>query len=190
KPTKLLAASKQRSLDQLVRHILQLAHTPPAPSPFVVGIFSVQRHEGKTSLCRSLAQRCQEMGVQTLALFPDGNETDLSNEASSLFYPSETAAVQGWQLDELIQHAIPKHMTETSTPQVQVLLIEFPALREEALPVGVLRQLNLVFLTVPATRAWRLTDHQTVERLRASTAASVEVVLSEVALYHSEEALS
>lgn len=189
-PTKQLQASQQRSLDQLVRHILLQANTSPTPSPFVVGVFSVQRQEGKTTLCQALAQRCHEMGVQTLALYPDHDSVNDALEVPSLFYPSEAAAVQGWPLDQLIQHAVPKRMTEISAPNVQVVLVEFPALREEALPVGVLRQLNLVFLTVPATRAWRLTDHQTVERLRAATPAPVEVVLSGVALYHGEEALS
>ena len=73
---------------------------------------------------------------------------------------------------------------------MQVVLVEFPALREEALPVGVLRQLNLIFLTVPATRPWRLTDHQTVEHLRAATTAPVEVVLSGVSAFHGAEAVS
>lgn len=191
KPTKQLAASKQRSIDQLVRYILQQANASAASSPFVVGIFSVQHYEGKTLLCQSLSQRCQELGVQTLALFPEGNETHLSGDAPFLFYPSEIAAMHGWQLDQLIENAIlRKEMTGMSPPDVKVVLVEFPALREEALPVGALRQLNLVFLTVPATRAWRLTDHQAVERLRAATSASVEVVLSGVALHHSEEALS
>lgn len=188
--TKQLQASQQRSLDQLVRHILLKANTPPAPSPFVVGVFSVQREEGKTSLCQALAHRCHEMGVQTLALYPDHNDIEDTFEAPSLFYPSEAAAVQGWPLDELIQHAVPKRMSEVSSPNVQVVLVEFPALREEAVPVGILRQLNLVYLTVPATRAWRTTDQQTVEYLRAATSAPVEVVLSNVAPQYGEEVLS
>ncbi|MBO2008259.1 GumC family protein [Hymenobacter negativus] len=190
RPVALLQASQQRSLDQLVRHILLKANTPPAPQPFVVGVFSVQRQEGKTTLCQALAQRCHEMGVQTLALYPDGQALDPNVEAPSLFYPSEAAAVHAWQLDDLIQNAMPKQMPEFSTPDVQVVFVEFPALREEALPVGILRQLNLVFLTVPATRAWRLTDHQTVERLRAATPAPVEVVLSGVALHEGEAVLA
>jgi succinoglycan biosynthesis transport protein ExoP len=189
-PTKQLQASQQRSLDQLVRHILLKANTPPAPSPFVVGIFSVQRQEGKTTLCQALAQRCHEMGVQTLALYPDHDELNDTFDVPSLFYPSEAAAVQGWPLDQLIQHAVPKRMSVRSAPNIQIVLIEFPALREEALPVGVLRQLNLVFLTVPATRAWRLTDHQSVEYLRAATSAPVEVVLSGVAAHYGEEVFS
>ena len=189
-PTKRLLASKQRSLDQLVRHILLKANTSPTPGPFVVGIFSVQRQEGKTTLCQSLSNRCHQMGVQTLALYPDTGQTAFDMEAPSLYYPSEAAAVQGWQLDQLIQHATPKRMSEASAPDVQIVLVEFPALREEALPIGLLRQLNLVFLTVPATRAWRLTDHQTVEHLRAATSAPVEVVLSGVTQFHGEEALS
>jgi hypothetical protein len=149
----------------------------------------VQRQEGKTTLCQGLAQRCHEMGVQTLALYPETDGVDSGSDAPSLYYPSEAAAVQGWQLDQLIQHATPKRMSEISSPDVQVVLVEFPALREEALPVGLLRQLNLVFLTVPATRAWRLTDHQTVEQLRSATTAPVEVVLSGVSQHHGEEAL-
>ena len=188
--TRQLAASQQRSLDQLVHQILLRANTPPAPVPFVVGVFSVQRQEGKTTLCQALAHRCHEMGVQTLALYPDRDDVDETLAAPSLFYPAAAAAVQGWQLDQLIQHAVPKRMTEISQPNVQVVLIEFPALLGDALPVGVLRQLNLIFLTVPATRTWRPTDHQTVERLRAATTAPVEVVLSGVELYQTEGTLS
>lgn len=188
--TKQLQASQQRSLDQLVRHILLKANASQTPSPFVVGVFSVQREEGKTTLCQALAQRCHEMGVQTLALYPDHNDINDSFEAPSLFYPSEAAAVQGWPLDQLIQHAVPKRMSEISSPNVQVVLVEFPALREEAVPVGILRQLHLVFLTVPATRTWRPTDQQTVDYLRAATSAPVEVVLSGVSLHHGEEVLS
>jgi hypothetical protein len=68
--------------------------------------------------------------------------------------------------------------------------MEFPNLRDEALPVGVLRQLHLVFLSVPANRAWRLTDHQTVERLRTAISAPVEVVLTGVAPHHGEDDFS
>ena len=189
-PTKRLQASKQRSLDQLVRHILLRANTSPTPGPFVVGIFSVQRQEGKTTLCQSLAHRCHQMGMQTLALYPDTEALHPDTDVPSLLYPSEAAAVHGWQLEQLIQHATPKRMAEASAPDVQVVLVEFPALREEILPVGLMRQLNLVFLAVPATRAWRLTDHQTVEELRAATPAPVEVVLSGVAQHHGEEALA
>ncbi|MBW3127681.1 GumC family protein [Hymenobacter profundi] len=188
--TQRFIAYQQRSLDQLVHQILLKANTPPAPVPFVVGVFSVQRQEGKTTLCQALAQRCHEMGVQTLALYPDREDIDETLEAPSLFYPSAMAAVQGWQLDKLIQNAVPKRMTEISQPNVQVVLIEFPALLGDALPVGVLRQLNLIFLTVPATRTWRPTDHQIVERLRSATNAPVEVVLSGVELYQTEESLS
>ena len=190
-PTKLLQASHQRSLQQLVRRILLSTHTAPSQDgPFVVGILSVQRQEGKTTLCQALAERCHAMGMHTLALYPDGDalaaQTD--SAAPALFYPAELAAVQGWQLDQLIQHAEPKRVAEAGVPSPRVVLVEFPALREEELPVGLLRQLHLIFLTVPATRAWRRTDHQAVETLRATTGAPVEVVLSGVALHHSEEA--
>lgn len=186
-PPKLLQAAQQRSLGQLVRHILLQANTPPLASPFVVGIFSVQQQESKTTLCQDLSQRCHQLGVQTLALYPDTNDASEALEAPSLFYSAETAATRGWPLEDLIQHALPKHMQVESSPQVQVVLVEFPALRESILPVGVLRQLNLVFLAVPADRPWRLTDHQTVERLRAATPAPVEVVLFGVAPQHGDE---
>lgn len=186
-PPKLLQASQQRSLDQLVRHILLQANTPPIASPFVVGVLSVQHQESKTTLCQALAQRCYQMGVQTLALYPDTNDTSEALESPSLFYSAEVAAARGWLLEELIQNAVPKHMEEASSPRVQVVLVEFPALRESILPVGILRQLSFIFLAVPANRPWRLTDHQTVERLRAATTAPVEVVLFGVAPQHDDE---
>ena len=187
-PPKLLQASQQRSLDQLVRHILLQANTPPIASPFVVGVFSVQHQESKTTLCQALAQRCHQTGVQTLALYPDTNDANEVLNSPSLFYSAEIAATRGWLLEELIQNAVPKHMEEVSSPQVQVVLVEFPALREAILPVGILRQLNFMFLAVPADRPWRLTDHQTVERLQAATTAPVEVVLFGVAPHHDDEA--
>ena len=182
-----LEAVRQRSLDQLVRHILLSTNTLPAPPPFVVGIFSVQRHEGKTTLCQALAQRCHEMGVQTLALYPGGAPTGKALAAPSLFYPAETAAVQGWPLEQLIRHATPQHPT-AGTPAAQVVLLEFPALREDALPLGVLQRLNLVLLAVPATSTWRPTDRASVAQLRTATTAPIEIVLSGVAAYHFEEA--
>jgi succinoglycan biosynthesis transport protein ExoP len=189
-PPKLLQASQQRSLDQLVRHILIQANTPPAAAPFVVGVFSVQHQESKTTLCQALAQRCHQMGISTLALYPDANgiapDTQDPIETPSLYYSPEIAASRGWPLDELIQNAMPKHMQETSSPSIKVVLVEFPALRESLLPVGVLRELSLVFLTVPANRPWSQADQQTIERLRAATAAPVEVVLFGVAAHHEE----
>lgn len=178
-----LQVSQQHSLDQLIRHILLRANTLPAPSPFVVGVFSVQRQEGKTTLCQALAGRCHAMGVRTLSLYPDCAEPAPVLPAPSLFYPAEIAAVQGWPLAELIAHATPAGGAAGSPP-AQVVLVEFPALREAALPVGVLRQLDLVFLTVPATRTWRPTDRQSVADLRAAISAPVEVVLSGVAAHH------
>ena len=189
-PTKRLQASQQRSLDQLVRHVLLKANTSPVPAPFVVGVLSVQHQESTATLCQSLAQRCHEMGMQTLALYPKTDAPEPDTDAPSLFYPSEVAAVQGWQLEQLIQNATTRRMTEVSAPDVQLVLVEFPALREEILPVGLLRQMNLIFLTVPATRPWCLSDHQTVEYLRTAALAPVEVVLSGVAQHHGEEALS
>ena len=189
-PTKRLQASQQRSLDQLVRYVLLKANTSPVPAPFVVGVLSVQHQESTATLCQSLAQRCHEMGMQTLALYPKTDAPEPDTDAPSLFYPSEAAAVQGWQLEQLIQNATTRRMTEVSAPDVQLVLVEFPALREEILPVGLLRQMNLIFLTVPATRPWCLSDHQTVEYLRTAALAPVEVVLSGVTQRHGEEALS
>ncbi|WP_046243467.1 GumC family protein [Hymenobacter terrenus] len=191
-PTEQFQTSQQRQIDRLVRHVLLKANTPPAASPFVLGVFSVQHQEGKTTLCQALTQRCQEMGIQTLTLYPNSNQIEKPNAAPALFYAPETAAVHGWQLDELIRQAAPKQTAKNnpSDASPRIVLIEFPALREEALPVGVLQQLSLIFLTVPATRPWHLTDRQALEQLKTATPAPIEVVLAGVAPYYSEEALS
>lgn len=182
-----LQDSKQHNLDQLVRHILLKANTPPAAVPFVIGVVSLQHQDDKNILCQGLAQRCYEMGIHTLALYPDSNGGVPHTEEHSGRYPSEVAAVQGWQLEQLIKHAAPKQMMEASGPNAQVILVELPALREETLPVGILKQLNLVFLIVPASRPWLPKDHQSLQYLRMATSAPVEVVLTEVARHESKD---
>ena len=179
---------QQRSLEQLVRYIILKANTASAPGPFLVGIGSVQGGEGKTTLCRALAKRCHTMGISVVALHPTGTNGLAPSNVPTLFYHAEAAAVQGWQLAQLLAHATPQ--PAAGLPAAQVVLVEFPALREGALPVGLLWQLGQVFLTVPATRSWRPVDRQAVDQLRAATPAPVEVVLTSVTEAHAKEALS
>jgi succinoglycan biosynthesis transport protein ExoP len=195
-PSELLQASRQRNLNQLVRQILLKAHTL-TPSPFVVGIFSMYRQEGDAKLCQALSERCQEMGIKVLALYPNNNEDsatskrfDVKEQVPSLFYPADAAAVRGWSLNQLVQNAVSKSKSEVNDLNAQVILVELPALREESLPAGVLSHVNLAFLTVPATREWSPNDHQAVEYLRANMPAPVEVVLTRVASYYAEETSS
>ena len=187
-PTTQQQELQQRSLEQLARYILLKANTAAVPGAFVVGVGSVQGQEGKTTLCQALATRCHAMGLAVVALYPAGTDSSAGSEVPALFYPANAAAVQGWPLEQLLANATPR--PAAGQPAPQVVLVEFPALREGALPVGVLRQLGQVFLTVPATRAWRPVDRQAVEQLRAATPAPIEVVLTGVTEAHAAEALS
>ena len=215
---------QQRSLEQLARFLLLKANTAVRPGPFLVGIGSVQAGEGKTMLCQALAAQCHRMGISVLVIYPAGADSGPADEAPTLFYPAETAAVHGWSLEQLLVHAAPRpingqatslalhpadnHLAEVpsrpleqllahATPQPtagqaapKLVLVEFPALREAALPVGLLRKLGQVLLTVRATRAWRPADRQAVDQLRAATSAPIEVVLTNVTQAHAEAALS
>ncbi|GAA4048117.1 hypothetical protein GCM10022409_38110 [Hymenobacter glaciei] len=187
-PTARQQELQQRSLEQLARYLLLKSNTTTAPGPFLVGIGSVQGQEGKTTLCQALATCCHTMGMSVMALYPAGTDGLATGEVPTLYYPAETAAVQAWPLEQLLVHATPRQ--PAGQPLPKVVLVEFPALREGALPVGLLRQLGQVFLTVSATRAWRPADRQAVDQLRAATPAPIEMVLTGVTEAHAQEAIS
>ena len=176
------------SLDYLARQVLRKRGAEAGASPYVIGVVSPRRQEGKTSLVQALAHRCAAMGLTTLALYPGdaadadaGADTDAATPPPATgFYPPEMAAVQGWDLDTLSQHR---------AAGAQLVLIEFPALLEETYPAGLLARLQLVLLTLKASRTWQPKDQQALDHLRAATSAPVEVVLTGVDAFDSQEVL-
>ncbi|GAA4346066.1 hypothetical protein GCM10023185_00240 [Hymenobacter saemangeumensis] len=187
---------QQRSLEQLLHYILLKSASATPAQPFAVGIGSVHAPDGKAALWQALVSHAQAKGIPLLALHPDASGTAAPSGAHARTYPAETAAVQGWSLEQLLgtagagPGAVGKAAAGTA-PNARLLLLELPALRGEAAPpAGVLRQLDLVFLAVPASTTWRSSDRQAVELLRAATPAPVELVLGGVAPELAHDALS
>jgi hypothetical protein len=141
----------------------------------VVGVLSPLRGEGKTSVAQALARRCNAIGLPTLALYPEGTDAGPA-DAHTQYYAPEQATLHRWNLAELTQH---------HTADFQLIVIEFPALLEAIYPVALLPQLQLVLLTLKASREWQATDKQALAELRTVTTAPVEVVLYGVAQYDS-----
>ena len=165
----------QRSIEHLARQVLRKVSADATARPYVVGVVSPLCREGKTTLVQALAQRCNEIGLPTLALYPVSS-SGISAGEDSLIYDAEAATLHRTTLDELTRHR---------AAPTRLVLIEFPALLEATYPITLLPQLQLVLLTLRASRAWQPTDQQAVVDIRAATAAPVEIVLCGVARHDS-----
>ena len=172
-----LPALAQRSTDQLVQHLLLKANLrAPGSGPLVVGVASMHAGAGKTTLTQALAVRAHALGLPVLALYPAGSELPAQPDAPTLRYDAPQAAVLATPLAQLVAPAA-GHST-AALAAARLVLVELPALRDAALPAGVLRELGLVLLAVPATHTWVFADKQTLRELRTATPAPVELVLT------------
>jgi succinoglycan biosynthesis transport protein ExoP len=173
-----------RAAAYLARHVLLQAAATTHPAPVVVGVLSMRRQQGKTTICEALADHCSALGFTTLALYPHaepaGTAATISPGLSQLCYPAEKAAVLGWSLAELTQGA-------AEVPQL--ILLEMPSLLEDTYPVALLPHLDFVLLTAQASATWPHAEQQTVADLRAATTAPIELVLVGVAPDECEELL-
>ncbi|WBA43073.1 Wzz/FepE/Etk N-terminal domain-containing protein [Hymenobacter canadensis] len=162
------------ALDHLARQVVRRAGTQGAPTPFVVGLVSTRRHEGKTQLLQALAIKCRALGLEVLTVCPEG--TDAGPDAT--YYPPALAVVQRWPLARL-----------TQGQAAHVVLLELPALLEDTYPVAPLTEVHLLLLALKNTRTWEPKDAQALQDLRSLTMAPVEAVLCGVQAYESRELL-
>ena len=167
----------QAATEHLARQVLRRVSAAASPAPFVVGVLSPLRGEGKTTVAQALARRCDAIGLPTLVLYPEGTNAGPADEHTH-YYAPELATLHRWNLAELTQH----HATD-----FKLIVIEFPAVLEATYPVTLLPQLHLALLTLKASRVWQATDRQALAELRTATAAPVEVVLYGVARYDSTD---
>ncbi|RSK43119.1 GumC domain-containing protein [Hymenobacter rigui] len=162
------------ALDHLARQVIRRASSQDAPTPYAVGVISTRRGEGKTHLVSSLVARCQRLGLEVVAAYPEGAAPD----AQASEYPPVVAAVQRWPLARITQNR-PAHL----------LVVELPALLEDTYPVAPLPELHLLLLAVRSSRVWEPKDGQALQDIRSLTAAPVEAVLTGVEAYESRELL-
>ncbi len=171
-------AYEQAATEHLARQVLRRVSAAGLAAPFVVGVLSPLRGEGKTSVAQALARRCQAIGLPTLALCPEGTPADPT--APTHYYNPELATLHRWSLAQFLE---PHHVVG-----VGLVIVEFPALLEATYPVALLSQLHQVLLVLKASRVWQPTDVQALAELRTTTPAPVEAVLYGVA-HHDSKAL-
>jgi len=161
----------------LARQLLRRVSAHPGPAPYVVGVLSPRRHEGKTPVVRVLAERCRALGLPTLALHPIGGSIP-SDDENAQPYAADLATLHRWDLNEV---------SGGRAAGYGLVLIEFPALLQASYPVSLLRQLQLALLVLQAKRVWQPNDQLALVELQAATAAPVEVVLTSVARFDSTD---
>jgi uncharacterized protein involved in exopolysaccharide biosynthesis len=161
----------------LARQLLRRVSAHTGPAPYVVGVLSPLRHEGKTPVVQVLAQRCRALGLPTLAYCPMGSHLPL-DDADTLAYAAEPATLHRWSLAEL---------SGGRASGFALVIIEFPALLEATYPVTLLPELHLALLVLQARRRWLPNDQLALTELQADTPAPIEVVLTGVARFDSTD---
>lgn len=168
-------AYTQAATEHLARQVLRRVSAASQAPPFVVGVLSCLRGEGKTTAAHALARRCQEIGLPTLVLCPEGTPADPT--VPTQYYHPELATLHGWSMAQLL--------APHQAAGARLVLIEFPALLAATYPVALLPQLHHLLLVLKASRVWQPTDAQALAELRATTTAPVEAVLYGVAQHDS-----
>ncbi|RNI25611.1 GumC family protein [Rufibacter latericius] len=175
-PAAVSSSSKQLLLaqnaeDQLARQLILKMKQKDSPYPFVVGVLSSMSGEGKTALCRALANNLISMGIETQVLHPENHKGSVSPDAHNAFY----SPLQGVLTDASVSDLAGLDYLNNA-----VVLVEFPALLEETYPVSLFKHLDLVLLTVKSNRVWQQSDKTMFENIQKVTNAPIETVLSSV----------
>lgn len=162
----------QRAEDHLARQLLlQFYGQPRASQPYLIGVLSSRRGEGKTGVACNLAASLNEMGVRTVSLFPDDHRFQLIPNDDTVFY----SPLQGLRPGATAAELAGKYLYPD-----EVVIIEFPAVGENAYPASLLRSLHLILVAVRAERTWQAADRAIFGHIRHATEAPIELVLNGV----------
>ncbi|WP_210466000.1 GumC family protein [Rufibacter roseolus] len=161
----------QNAEDQLARQLILKMKQKDTAYPYVVGVLSSMSGEGKTALCRALANNLISMGIETQVLHPESHKGMVSPDAHNTFY----SPLQGVLTDATVADLAGMDYLNNA-----VVLVEFPAVLEETYPVSLFKHLDLVLLTVRSNRVWQQSDKTMFENVQKVTNAPIETVLSAV----------
>jgi uncharacterized protein involved in exopolysaccharide biosynthesis len=162
----------RRAEDHLARQLLlQFYGHPRASQPYLIGVLSSRRGEGKTGVACNLAASLNEMGIRTVNLFPDDHKYQLIPNDDTAFYLPLQGLRPGVTAAELAAREL--------YPD-EVVIIEFPAVCEAAYPASLLRSLNLILVAVRAERSWQAADRAIFDHIQHATDAPIELVLNGV----------
>lgn len=168
-----------RAKEQFARQLLLKYHkNKESDAPYVVGVLSSLAGEGKSSVCNTLATSLNSMGIDTLTLLPESHANQVASEENVSFYSPLHGVTPGITVADLAG----PHVFNYS-----IIIIEFPAVLENAYPVSLLQHLDLILVTVNAKRTWQQADKTIFENIQEVTKAPIEVVLNSVSPEFVEE---
>ncbi|MCC9138831.1 GumC family protein [Pontibacter silvestris] len=169
-----------RAEEQLAKQLLLRYHQKESiKGPFLVGVLSSHAGEGKSTVSNVLATHLQSFGIDTLVLYPENNHLDaLEVTPNATLYSPLSGVTPNVSVAELSG----KNMLNYS-----IVLVEFPAVLDNAYPVSLLKDLDLTILTVKANRKWQQADRNVFASIKGLTDSSIEVVLNGAAPEDVEE---
>lgn len=169
----------EKAEEQLAKQLLLKYHQKKGlKSPFLVGVLSSHTGEGKSTVCDTLAIHLQNLGVDTLVLYPENHIGTIDvTPGTSLYSP-----LNGITSNVSIAELSGKNMLNYS-----IVLVEFPAVLDEAYPVSLLKDLDLALLTIKANRKWLSADKNVFASIKSLTDSSIEIVLNGAAPEDVEE---
>jgi len=158
----------ERAENQLTRQLL-LRFQQKKESPYVIGVMSSLSGEGKSTVSNTLANKLNNLGIDTLSLFPEDHSTENNTYLKTMYYSPLQGVSPGTNLD---------YLTGSGHSDYAVVIVEFPALLESAYPVSLLQHLDLILVTVNANRTWEQADINIFNNIRKATDAPIELVLN------------
>jgi len=159
-----------RAENQLTRQLL-LRFQQKKEAPYVIGVMSSLSGEGKSTVSNTLANKLNNLGIETLSLFPEDHSTENSSYLKTNYYSPLQGVTPGSNLD---------YLAGSGHTDYAVVIVEFPALLESAYPVSLLQHLDLILVTVNANRTWEQADINIFDNIRKATDAPIELVLNGV----------
>ena len=160
----------ERAENQLTRQLL-LRFQQKKEAPYVIGVMSSLSGEGKSTVSNTLANKLNNLGIETLSLFPEDHSTENSSYLKTTYYSPLQGVTPGSNLN---------YLAGSGHTDYAVVIVEFPALLESAYPVSLLQHLDLILVTVNASRTWEQADINIFDNIRKATDAPIELILNGV----------
>ena len=139
---------EQIAIKHLSSSILRFCNKRKEGLPYIINFISTDAGEGKSNVINELKEYWNSIGLK----------------ANTLIYNSDFNALSR-------DFVLAKSITDIYTPgEEDILIIEYPNLRDVNIPPELLQESNLNILVARADRGWKETDKLLVEKLRQQVA--------------------
>ncbi len=119
-----------------------------AQAPYLLVLFSTQEREGKTKAGQALAERYREVGWRVLHLTPTPNEEILEDQ---LAYRENEQLLKAQTVNDLLKEPV-------RLDSFDYIFLELPALNHGLVPLTLVKDADLMLLTIRANRVWNGSD--------------------------------